>query len=226
MEDDLLRVRRLVGDDAGAADLRAGAGRRRHGDDRRDPFGIGARPPVADILEIPHRPRLPGHEGDDLAGIERRAAAESDDAVMLAGLEDIHAALSTFASTGLGAHRKRCRGVSPPLRMMSSACAMIIELGEAGSVTSSGLLMPAACRRRQAPRCAPRRSGRRSDSSSCRRVSWVGSRWPLPWCPGTSPAHLLGQGSAGDASGRTKLGGRYSELGGTPLRNTVPTSRG
>ena len=34
------------------------------------PFGVGARPPVADILEIPHRPGLAGHEGDDLAGIE------------------------------------------------------------------------------------------------------------------------------------------------------------
>ena len=49
------------------------------GDDARR---IGPRPPVADILEIPHRPRLAGHEGDDLAGIERGAAAEGDDAVV------------------------------------------------------------------------------------------------------------------------------------------------
>ena len=48
---------------------------------------IGARPPVADVLEIPHRPGLPGHEGDQLADIERRAAAEGDDAVMAAALE-------------------------------------------------------------------------------------------------------------------------------------------
>ena len=85
MEDDLLLVRRLVGDDAGAADLRAGARRRRHGDDRRDAVRVGARPPVADILEIPHRPRLRRHEGDAFADIERRAAADRDDAVMAAG---------------------------------------------------------------------------------------------------------------------------------------------
>ena len=48
---------------------------------------IGARPPVADILEIPERPGLPGHEGDDLAGVEARAAAEGDDPVMIAGAE-------------------------------------------------------------------------------------------------------------------------------------------
>jgi hypothetical protein len=51
----------------------------------RDALGVGAGPPVADILEIPHRARLAGHEGDDLARIERRAAAEGDDAVMPAG---------------------------------------------------------------------------------------------------------------------------------------------
>ena len=100
VEDDLLGVRRLVGDDAGAADFRAGAGRGRHGDDRRDGVGIGARPPVADILEVPDRPRLPGHEGDQLADIERRAAAKGDDAVMLARLEDGDAG-SRLAPTGL-----------------------------------------------------------------------------------------------------------------------------
>ncbi len=77
-------MRRLLGDHAGAADLRAGARRGRYGDDRRDLLGVGARPPVADILEIPERPGLPGHEGDDLAGIEARAAAEGDDPVMAA----------------------------------------------------------------------------------------------------------------------------------------------
>ena len=49
--------------------------------------GVGARPPVADILEIPDRPRLPGHEGDELAEVEPAAAAEGDDAVMAAGAE-------------------------------------------------------------------------------------------------------------------------------------------
>ena len=56
MKDHLLGVRRLLRDDAGAADLRAGPRRGRHGDDRRDLVGVGARPPVADILEIPQRP--------------------------------------------------------------------------------------------------------------------------------------------------------------------------
>jgi hypothetical protein len=87
VEDDLLGVGRLIGDDAGAADLRTGAGCRRHGDDRCDRVGIGARPPVADIFEIPDRPDLAGLEGNQLAEIERRAAAEGDDAVMLALLE-------------------------------------------------------------------------------------------------------------------------------------------
>ena len=85
VEDDLLLMRRLVGDDARAADFRAGARRGRHGDDRRDAFRVGARPPVADILEIPHRPGLRLHEGDAFADVERRAAADRDDPVMAAG---------------------------------------------------------------------------------------------------------------------------------------------
>ena len=48
---------------------------------------VGARPPVADVLEVEHRARLALHEGDQLAGIERRAAAERHHAVMAAGLE-------------------------------------------------------------------------------------------------------------------------------------------
>ena len=84
MEDHLLGVRRFLRDDAGAADFRARARRGRHGDDRRDLVGVGARPPIADILEVPQRPALPGHEGDDLAGVEARAAAEGDNPVMTA----------------------------------------------------------------------------------------------------------------------------------------------
>ena len=53
----------------GAADLRAGAGGGRHGDDRRDAVGVGARPPVLAVLEVEDRPRLAGHEGDELADI-------------------------------------------------------------------------------------------------------------------------------------------------------------
>ena len=85
MEDDLLGVRRLVGDDAGAADFRAGARSRGHGDDRSNAIRIGAGPPIPDVLEVPHRPRLPGHEGDYLADVQRGAAAERDDAVVAAG---------------------------------------------------------------------------------------------------------------------------------------------
>ena len=85
MKDDLLLVRLLVEDDAGAPHFAAGAGRGRHGNDGRDALRIRARPPVADVLEIPQRPRLPRHEGDDLAGIETRAAAERHDAIVAAG---------------------------------------------------------------------------------------------------------------------------------------------
>ena len=49
--------------------------------------GIGARPPVADIFQIEDRNRLAVHQRDELADIEARAAAEGDDAVMLAGLD-------------------------------------------------------------------------------------------------------------------------------------------
>src|SRR6185437_16540246 len=70
----------------GAADLGAGAGCGWHGDDRRDAGRVGARPPIADVFEVPYRPRLRLHEGDAFADVERRAAADGDDAVMAAGL--------------------------------------------------------------------------------------------------------------------------------------------
>ena len=101
MEDDLFLVRRLVDDDARAADLRAGAGRGRHRDHRRDARRIGARPPVADVLEVPQRSRLPGHERDDLAGIECRAAAEGDDAVVRRPRRYAARPASMLAATGL-----------------------------------------------------------------------------------------------------------------------------
>ncbi|MNT49817.1 hypothetical protein D3C72_1866920 [compost metagenome] len=70
MEDDLLHMGLRIGDDAGAANFRTGAGSRRNGDDWGDLRGVRPRPPVTDILEIPDRARLPGHEGDGLAEIE------------------------------------------------------------------------------------------------------------------------------------------------------------
>ena len=58
--------------------------------DRRDALADRrAVQPVADILEIPHRPALAGHEGDHLADIQRAAAAEGDDAVVAAGSRKI-----------------------------------------------------------------------------------------------------------------------------------------
>ena len=93
MEDDLLLMRLLVEDDAGAADFAARAGGGRHRDDRRDALGIRARPPVADVLEVPQRPRLPRHERDDLAGIEPGAATEGDDAIVRAGVIGLEAGL-------------------------------------------------------------------------------------------------------------------------------------
>ena len=87
MKDHLLGVRRLIGDDAGAANLGTSASRRRHGNDRQDALRVGAGPPVANVLEIPHRPDLPGHKGDDLAGIEPRAATERHDTIVVASFQ-------------------------------------------------------------------------------------------------------------------------------------------
>ncbi len=84
VENDLLHVGFGIGDDAGAPYFRAGAGCRRHRDDRRDGVRIGAGPPVVDVLIIPDRARLPNHEGDHLAQIQTRATAEGNHAVMAA----------------------------------------------------------------------------------------------------------------------------------------------
>ena len=144
VEDHLLGVGRLVGDHAGAADLGAGAGGGRHGDDRGDALGIGAGPPVADVLEIPHRPRLAGHEGDDLAGIEPRAAAEGDDAVMAAARAAPRCRRRHWPRSG-SASRRRTRAASTPasLRMPSAFC-VTGRFASPASVTSSGFVMPAA----------------------------------------------------------------------------------
>ena len=82
MKDDLLHMGLGIGDHASAPHFRAGPGGGRHRDDRRDGIGIGAGPPVADILEIPDRSGLPGHEGHHLAQVQPRAAAKGDHPVM------------------------------------------------------------------------------------------------------------------------------------------------
>ena len=99
MKDDLLLVCGLVDDHAGATDLRAGAGGGRHGDHRCDAAPVGARPPVTDVLEIPQRTRLSRHEGDHLAGIQCRTAAERDHAIVTAG------AIGGQAGIDVGRHR-------------------------------------------------------------------------------------------------------------------------
>ena len=86
MEDDLLHMCLRVGDDAGTPDLGPGAGGRRHRDDRGDGVGIGTGPPVADILEIPDRPGLAGHESHHLSKVETRPAAKGDHTIMATGL--------------------------------------------------------------------------------------------------------------------------------------------
>ena len=143
MEDHLLGLRRLVGDDAGAADLGAGAGRGRHGDDGQDALRVRPRPPVAHVLEVPHRPRLPGHEGDDLAGVERRAAAEGNHAVVPTGLQRHEAGLDIGGDrVGLDPRKdlgRRAVGGQCGQRVLTIAIA-----ASRGSVTSSGRRMPAA----------------------------------------------------------------------------------
>ena len=137
-----LGVGGLLCDDARAADLRACPGSRRHGDDRQDAVGIGAGPPVADILEIPHGAGLPRHEGDHLAGIERGAAAEGDDAVVLTGLQGLEAPVD------VGLDRIRL-DVREDRRLESGAGELVerrlchVRLrGQGGSVTISGAAMP------------------------------------------------------------------------------------
>ena len=85
VKDHLLGMRSRMGDDARAADFGAGSRGGRDRDDRRDARGVGARPPVPDVLEVPHRPGLSDHERDDLTDVERGPAAEGDDPVMSAG---------------------------------------------------------------------------------------------------------------------------------------------
>jgi len=70
-EDDLLLVRLLVENDAGAADFRpvpAVSDR----DDGAMPAGSRASPPVADVLEV-HNGESVRHECHDLARVERRS---------------------------------------------------------------------------------------------------------------------------------------------------------
>ena len=171
VEHDALGVGLLVGDHRGAADLRAGAGRGRDRDHRRDARGRGAPPVVAPVLEVPDRPRLAGHEGDRLGGIEAAAAAERDHAVVVAGAKCLDAA-STCAAVGLADVGEQIDGKVGGTRDLQHAVADRV-LGERGSVISSGRRCRARGRPRAARRPAPARTAPGSDSSS--RASDCGS---------------------------------------------------
>ncbi len=161
-----------LGDDAGAADFRAGAGGGRHGDDRRD---RRRRRRASTSRRYPRSPTAagvwPGHEGDQLAGVERRAAAEGDDAVMAAGAEGGDAGLDIrLHRVGLARRRTAPREARPASRRSSVVCGDR-QLGETriGDEQRAGDARGAAGVG-AAPRCGRGRSGWRSGSSSWRSV--------------------------------------------------------
>ena len=114
VEDDLLHPRLGVGDDAGAPNLGPGARGGGNGDGGRDGVRIGAGPPVAHVLEVPDRAGLAGHEGDHLAQIQRRAAAEGDDAVMAARAVGGDAGIEVLLG-GIGVDLGEDRAAEPAL---------------------------------------------------------------------------------------------------------------
>ena len=104
---------------------------------------VGARPPVADVLEVEHRAGLVLHEGDQLAGIERRAAAERHHAVMSARLERRDAGREIRLDR-IGLHFGEQLGRRTAAASVSIAAAVIGILATTGSVTNSGLVIFAA----------------------------------------------------------------------------------
>jgi hypothetical protein len=144
-----------IGDDAGAAHLRARARRGRHRDDGVDAGRVGPGPPVADVLEVPHRPGLPAHEGHHLAKVKAGAAAERNDAVMAAIAVDLEARLQVLlvrVGVDLGKHRpaqtrlvhqvERALG---DLHVLEAAVGDQQRLGDAGLRASLADLGNAAC---------------------------------------------------------------------------------
>ena len=112
VEDDLLLMGGRVGQHARAPDLgsRARGGGDRH--DGRDGRGVGAGPPVVDVLEVPHRDRLAGHQRDQLAQIEARSAAEGDHPVVPALVEGVDAGLEVIF-VGVGVDLGEDRAAEP-----------------------------------------------------------------------------------------------------------------
>ena len=107
-----LRCCLLVQDDGSTPDLRAGAGCGRDRHHRADAVLIGARPPVAHVLEIPDRPRLPDLERDRLAGIERTPAPQRHHPVVAARTEGGDAGLHV-AIDGIGLEIGEEGGLGP-----------------------------------------------------------------------------------------------------------------
>ena len=91
MKNDLFDVALTVDDDAGSTDLRPRACGRWYGDDGGNPIGIRAFPPVTNILEVPHRPGLTGHEGQQFTQVQPGPSAEGDHAVVVAVEKDLPA---------------------------------------------------------------------------------------------------------------------------------------
>ncbi|MCY1535913.1 hypothetical protein D9M68_713400 [compost metagenome] len=87
VEDDAFDMCDIVGYHRGATDFRAGACGGRYRDYRRHASDIDAIAVVTDVLEVPQWAALADHQGNGLAGIQRRAAAEGDHPVVAAGLE-------------------------------------------------------------------------------------------------------------------------------------------
>ena len=118
-EDDLLDVRLVVGDDAGAADLGAGArGRRQRDEVRQLVLDRAHLRMIPGVFE--HVARVRRHQRDRLGDVERRAAAEADDRIgaMRAVRRDavIDLALDRVAPDVRNRPRRRGRQVGDELR--------------------------------------------------------------------------------------------------------------
>ena len=107
------------------------------------PRGIDTRVPVLAVLEIPDRARLADHQRDRLAGVERAAAAEGDDAVMRPAPKRIDAR----RDVGLDRIRLHVRehfAGRPDVAARLHRVRDHRQAASAGSVTSSGRCMPSA----------------------------------------------------------------------------------
>jgi hypothetical protein len=125
-----------------------------------DAVGVGACPPVADILEIPHGTGLAAHEGQRLAKVEAAATAKGDDAVIVCPRGTALRPSSRFLSTGFGSTVAEDRAAEAGLHhQVERARGDRHALPRPASVTSSGRVRPAALQASpiSATRPAPKR---------------------------------------------------------------------